>query len=126
MLVSHLATRPASEISKLVHSFRRRHDIVSSFMQPFGLCQARRRKDKRVKHVIVVCGPTQTARRLGGWPRLLAYWGSRVSGRDLGAWAVFTRSPGRRSLGRPGAYLIIMTCLDVIQDVSVLNVLRSE
>ena len=37
MLVSHLTTRPASEISKLVHSFRRRHDIVSLLMQPFGL-----------------------------------------------------------------------------------------
>ena len=57
--------------------------------------------------MIVVCGPTQTARRLGSWPRLPATWGSRASGRDLGAWAVFTRSPGRRSLGRPGAYLIV-------------------
>ena len=50
---------------------------------------------------------TQPARRPGTRPRCPASWGSRASGRDLGTWAVLTRSPGRRSLGCPGAHLIV-------------------
>ena len=95
MLVSHLTSRLASGISKLVLNFRRRMIFLHYSCSHLGLVkQVGGKRKKRKQHSHLVCGPL---RQLGGLAAGLASLHPGVPVQAGGTWAL-----GRSSLGLPG------------------------